>query len=937
MSRLFRKLRQFYGDMSLQSKFTIVLILAVSIPVLMIGIFFYGKLYDMVVSYTIGKAQDASAKTAPLIEEDVQQILDAYTEITDQELFQTLFHQPISSPFLMPENSNAAVEFQDVVEALKERGIITGLQIYMDFPAKSAQLFRVEPTKNYFSPMDRAKGRYWYGIFQGTGTSELFCPSFYLGEMEKEQFGDMAYIVSTTCYYRQTAYQAYIAVYFSAEHFREILKDNLTLNGSVSYIMNERNAMVASSSESLAGIYWLDYETIRDSFMSSNNFIEKEILDVDVYAGFYNIKQPGWFMVTVLPSEPLIRQGNRLMLEYMLMYLGILLLATLAAHFLSHSVTNRISSVIHQMSKVREGTLTPVAGPRYHDEVGDLIETYNYMTKKMGDMLEDQMKAAEELRISEFNSLQAQINPHFLYNTMDMINWLALQGRNYEVSSAVQNLSRFYKLTLSRKESITTIGKEEEHVSIYIQLQNMRFHDSIVFVSDIPDELTEYMIPKLTLQPVIENAVLHGILEKDSKSGTIVLTGWMENEDIILLVSDDGVGIPQEKLSRIISGTGSSSSGGSNIAVYNTHRRLQILYGSEYGLSYSSIPGHGTEVQIRIPAQKEYRSPYIPRPERYENRMLLPLGMVTASAGEDKNNQVTPEKLLQYGKKLTHNLYNIRNLHQVFQELPAEENFYILTHQVTENFPGHTHSYFELNYLCSGSLVNVVDGNEIYMTPGDLLFLNRKAVQELRSSGEETLLVNFCLKPEIFCQTLAGFYQDSNLISDFFREEREAGKNYIFFSLGHSIHAQSLLTAIIQEYADNNFHQTFQLEALLLLLFSYLVNAREFSYYGSDEYTHRLMAYLKEHCLKEELDKIAGHFGFTVSQMDEYLKKHVGRSVMSCVTEIRLKEALGLLTDPDLNIYQIAESCGFDSVDEFTSLFEKKFRISPVEYRNQFL
>ena len=142
--------------------------------------------------------------------------------------------------------------------------------------------------------------------------------------------------------------------------------------------------------------------------------------------------------------------------------------------------------------------------------------------------------------------------------------------------------------------------QEEEHVSIYLQLQNMRFHDSITFVSDIPDELTEYLIPKLTLQPVIENAVLHGILEKENKSGTIVLTGWMENDDIILLISDDGVGISPEKLGTILSGKGTSSSGGTNIAVYNTHRRLQILYGTEYGLTYSSRPGQGTEVQIRI-------------------------------------------------------------------------------------------------------------------------------------------------------------------------------------------------------------------------------------------------------------------------------------------------------------------------------------------------
>ena len=117
--------------------------------------------------------------------------------------------------------------------------------------------------------------------------------------------------------------------------------------------------------------------------------------------------------------------------------------------------------------------------PEYHDEIGDLIDTYNYMTRKMDQLMTDQAKAAEELRIAEFRSLQAQINPHFLYNTMDMINWLAQQGRTDEVSRAVQSLSRFYKLTLSRKQSISTIYREAEHVSIYLQIQNMRYHDSI--------------------------------------------------------------------------------------------------------------------------------------------------------------------------------------------------------------------------------------------------------------------------------------------------------------------------------------------------------------------------------------------------------------------------------------------------------------------------
>lgn len=453
--------------------------------------------------------------------------------------------------------------------------------------------------------MSKARGTYWYGIFQGTQQSSLFCPAFYLGEREKKKYGDLAYITSTTFYYQGKARQAYIALYSSSDYLSDMLKDNLTIDGSVSYIINDRNAVVASSDISLSGIYLLDYDTIEESFMSSNNFIERNILDTTVYAGFYNIKQPEWFMVTVLPSGPLIHQSNAIMVQYVLMYLGFLVFALVLAHFMSHSITNRISSVIHQMSKVRKGTLSPMDSPEYHDEIGDLIDTYNYMTRKMDQLMTDQAKAAEELRIAEFRSLQAQINPHFLYNTMDMINWMALQGQTDEISHAVQSLSRFYKLTLSRKKGISTIARELEHVTIYVQLQNMRYHDSIELITDIPDELSEYQIPKLTLQPVVENSILHGILEKESKSGTIVITGWMENEDIVLLISDDGVGISPEILSTILSGKGKSQSGGTNIAVYNTHRRLQILYGNNYGLTYSSKPGEGTDVEIRFPAHRE--------------------------------------------------------------------------------------------------------------------------------------------------------------------------------------------------------------------------------------------------------------------------------------------------------------------------------------------
>ncbi len=606
MRAFWRRFKNGYLNLSLQTKFTIALISIVVLPAFLTVFLFYGRLYNMVVSNTIRQEQDASAKTAPLIERTMDTILATTRNITGQNFFQELFYMPVSDSSEKLATSNHAIDFRNAVQRLTTDSIVTDVRIYVDFPDDLKALDTYPNTEDLLAPLNQAKGTYWYGIFQGSReTQEMFCPSFYLGSQEKQNYGDMAYICPLSLYYHSTAYKAYLAVYFSDDKLNNILSDNLSLEGSVSYIVNERDAIVATSDQSLSGIYRLDYDTIKDSFMSSNNFIERNILDTKVYAGFYSISNTDWFMVTILPAPPLIHESNHLMLQIALLYAGFLVLALIFANILAHSITGRLSSVIRQMQTVRHGPPTPMESPEAHDEIGDLIDTYNYMTRKMDELMKKQAKSAEDLRIAEFNSLQAQINPHFLYNTMDMINWMALQGQTEEISHAVQSLSRFYKLTLSRKKGISTIARELEHVTIYVQLQNMRYHDSIELITDIPDELSEYQIPKLTLQPVVENSILHGILEKESKSGTIVITGWMENKDIVLLISDDGVGISPEILSTILSGSGNSQSGGTNIAVYNTHRRLQILYGKDYGLTYSSNPGKGTEVEIRFPAHRE--------------------------------------------------------------------------------------------------------------------------------------------------------------------------------------------------------------------------------------------------------------------------------------------------------------------------------------------
>ena len=603
MILLWTKIKTAYNNLGIQRKLTLCLLILVLIPMLVIGVFFYTRLYDMIVSDTIRNEQERAAQTGPLVEDSIHEIIKVHRSLRSSDFYKSLTSDSRIEDFHALSNSTDAQHFNQDVLHYSSMESISAVRIYIDCD-ESELPYSAGRKYSTMQPLSNIKGTYWYGIFQGSpAMASLLCPSFYLGNYEIDNYGDLAYITKDTITQNGERVPCYLVTYFSNSYLTQLLKNNITTTENVAYLINSRNNLVATSDSSLYGTYPFSCEEIRDNIMSSNNFITKQVLGKKVYAGFYRIENTDWYMVVVMPVEPILQKSMELIFTFLLVYLAFLLLAFIIATGLSRSLTNRLSLVVNQMAKVKYAPPVELPDADSRDEIGELIDTYNYMSRKIKRLMDDQAKAAENLRIAEFDSLQSQINPHFLYNTMDMISWLAQQGKTDEVTDVVRRLSRFYRLTLSHKEGLTTIADEVEHVTIYIELQNMRFNNGIDFIMDLPDYLMDYSIPKLIFQPLAENSIIHGIMEKDEKTGSIVLTGWLEDDDIVLLLSDDGVGIDQELLPQLLNGTHhSAQSKGTNIAVYNTHRRLQILYGERYGLSYSSVKGSGTEVQIRIPA-----------------------------------------------------------------------------------------------------------------------------------------------------------------------------------------------------------------------------------------------------------------------------------------------------------------------------------------------
>ena len=217
-------------------------------------------------------------------------------------------------------------------------------------------------------------------------------------------------------------------------------------------------------------------------------------------------------------------------------------------------------------------------------------------------LMKQQYKNGIAIKDAELRALQAQINPHFLYNTLDLINWEAREKDAPEIGELVQMMARYYRAVLSKGKEEVSLKHELDHIGTYTGIQNIRFGDRIHLETDVPEELLSWKLPKMTLQPLVENSILHGIPpEDDSFELTILVTARRDGRYMDICVSDNGKGMDEETKEKLLRKNEADSS--SHYAVFNVHERLQIRYGRDSGLHYESEEGKGTRVKIRIPEE----------------------------------------------------------------------------------------------------------------------------------------------------------------------------------------------------------------------------------------------------------------------------------------------------------------------------------------------
>lgn len=318
----------------------------------------------------------------------------------------------------------------------------------------------------------------------------------------------------------------------------------------------------------------------------------------EYYARMSEIGESGLLLYAVMPSDTIRGVFRKTGLFTAVLFIADCAVLLLAIWLISRSVSSRILHLSKTVQKVQDGKLETLDEEAGQDEVGQLIGNYNYMIRRIRKLLEEQYQLGQEKKEAELMALQSQINPHFLYNTLDMINWMASKNETENIRDTVLSLARYYKLILNKGRDIITIGLEIELCEAYIAIQQKRYRGKILFELDVEEQIRDYLIPKITLQPLIENAITHGIMEKSSGRGNILISGWEEDDDIFLSVTDDGVGmITGQEMEQ--------KHKGSKYGLSNIETRLKLFYNMEKCITFESTQGIGTCVSIRVRKIKE--------------------------------------------------------------------------------------------------------------------------------------------------------------------------------------------------------------------------------------------------------------------------------------------------------------------------------------------
>lgn len=381
----------------------------------------------------------------------------------------------------------------------------------------------------------------------------------------------------------------YIVSSIHSQDFTYLFSNQLSNDEGFGIISKENEPIYINSILETSGIF----DKLHYAWISNSKYDD---YFNDYYITIQNIENTGFKQIVVHPKVLSSSTMNRMYLMVGLLAVLSFIVCIIVAQKTTTSFTQPINQMNQAMKQVQEGKLDTSIPVLRNDEFGVLSQNFNVMTQELSNFLEQKIETQRKLADIQIAMMQAQLNPHFLYNTLDTIKWMAKSAKVEPISQLSQKLARILRTSIV-KEQFITIGEEFQICSDYGEIQNIRFQGKYQFLFDCPKDLLSYKIPKLIIQPLVENAIIHGLRMKEA--GIIKVFASKNNDAIILSVQDDGIGIDDEMMQFINTHQWKQIDG--HIGMYNVDSILRLHYGVNSGLHAQRLEEGGTLIQITLP------------------------------------------------------------------------------------------------------------------------------------------------------------------------------------------------------------------------------------------------------------------------------------------------------------------------------------------------
>lgn len=381
----------------------------------------------------------------------------------------------------------------------------------------------------------------------------------------------------------------YVVVDLYDDYFNDIFKYLKVYKNNNIFVLDRDGKIITDKiNKNKTGFYFYE-EYLSDILNNTNGKFSCNIENKKYTAYFTTLSDTGLKIVEIIPQKQLYKDKRVIIITFMLLLILFAILAVMASLVLSKNISKPINELANLMDKVEKGDRNVNFSINTNDEIAHMGNSFNNMLKEINRLIEEVYIKQYLLKEAEFKALKAQVNPHFLYNTLESINWMAKLDDLQGVSTMVTSLGKFLRYSISKKGDVVTVEEELQQVNNYLTIQKIRYRDKFQVSIEVDQEVYKQNILRLLIQPLVENAITHGLEQKRGK-GNLIIKGYLEKNIVYIDVIDDGIGV------------GNSNSSGEKIGLSNVDNRIKLHYGDEYGVELFSEEGV-TISRINIPGE----------------------------------------------------------------------------------------------------------------------------------------------------------------------------------------------------------------------------------------------------------------------------------------------------------------------------------------------